>query len=166
MEDKKSIKISLGTVICLFIIFILIVALVGMYFYYNYFRKIDEDAKTENIVVSDSKIDNIDNNKNEEGNTLSNETTKEKSNQNNENINKTEETTNDFVKSFGNVYSQIYVKGDNTIFFYNNTTKKYIQIKDENSNIVKMKDAFVQWSSIHNDLVNETRWRRKTIYCY
>ena len=36
MEEKKSIKVSLGTVICMFIIFILIIALIGMYVYYNY----------------------------------------------------------------------------------------------------------------------------------
>jgi len=35
MEEKKSIKISLGTTICIFIIIILIIALIGMWFVYN-----------------------------------------------------------------------------------------------------------------------------------
>ena len=35
MEEKKSIKVSLETVVCLFIIVLLIIGLVGMYLYYN-----------------------------------------------------------------------------------------------------------------------------------
>lgn len=35
MEEKKSVKVSLGTVVCLFIIMLLIIGLVGMYLYYN-----------------------------------------------------------------------------------------------------------------------------------
>ena len=31
MEEKKSIKLSLGTVVCLFIIVLLMIGLVGMY---------------------------------------------------------------------------------------------------------------------------------------
>lgn len=46
MEEKKQIKISLGTVILLFIIMILLVALAGMCFYFN--NKLEE--KEDNIV--------------------------------------------------------------------------------------------------------------------
>jgi len=35
MEEKKSIKISLGTAICIFIIIILIIVMIGMWFVYN-----------------------------------------------------------------------------------------------------------------------------------
>lgn len=35
MKEKKSIKVSLGTVVCICIIFVLIIIIGGMYFYYN-----------------------------------------------------------------------------------------------------------------------------------
>jgi len=49
MEEKKLIKVSLGTVICLFIIVLLIIGLVGMYLYYN--------KNNSNIIVgNDSEV--------------------------------------------------------------------------------------------------------------
>ena len=54
MEEKKSIKVSLGTVVCLFIIMLLIMGLVGMYLYYN--------KNNSNIIVgkeSEVKINEI-----------------------------------------------------------------------------------------------------------
>ena len=50
MDEKKSIKVSLGTVICIFIIFILIIVICGMYFYYN---------NKNNTVVSNDKENNV-----------------------------------------------------------------------------------------------------------
>ena len=38
MEEKKGIKVSLTTVVLLFIVFILVVALLGMWYYYNYIQ--------------------------------------------------------------------------------------------------------------------------------
>ena len=67
-----------------------------------------------------------------------------------------EELDGNFVKSLGNAYEQIFIKSDNTMYTYDNETKKYTQIKDENNNSIKMKDAFVQWSSTYNNLVEET----------
>ena len=59
MDEKKTIKISLGTLICLFIIFILIVALIGMFCYYNYFTTedtnvVDNKTETNNIIVEEN----------------------------------------------------------------------------------------------------------------
>ena len=39
MEEKKPIKMSLGTTICCIIILLLIVAIFGIYFYYNNLTK-------------------------------------------------------------------------------------------------------------------------------
>ena len=48
MEGKQPIKISLATVICLFIIFTLIVALVGMWCYYNLIDNKEESKNPNN----------------------------------------------------------------------------------------------------------------------
>ena len=67
-----------------------------------------------------------------------------------------DELDGNFIKSFGNAYSQIYVGYDNTISYYNDNTKTYTKIKDEHGNLVKIKDAFVQWSSVYSNIVDET----------
>ena len=51
MDEKKSIKVSLGTVICIFIIILLIIALGGMYYYYNH-RENDKNINNNNVVVN------------------------------------------------------------------------------------------------------------------
>lgn len=56
MEEKNSIKVSLGTVICMFIIFILIIALLGMWYYYNHIKVFDDVLNPNNV------LDNVDNN--------------------------------------------------------------------------------------------------------
>lgn len=55
MEEKKQIKISLGTAICIFIIVILIVALGGMWYYYNFINK----EENSNKVVGNNISNNI-----------------------------------------------------------------------------------------------------------
>ena len=67
-----------------------------------------------------------------------------------------EDLDGNFIKSLGNADEQVFIKADNTMYTYDYQTKKYTQIKDENNYSVKMKDAFVQWSSTHNNLVQET----------
>ena len=49
MEEKKQIKISLGTVICVFIIILLVIALVGTVIYYN-------KAQEKNNIVEGNEI--------------------------------------------------------------------------------------------------------------
>ena len=39
MEERKQVKISLGTAICLFIILILVFALLGVLYYHHYMDK-------------------------------------------------------------------------------------------------------------------------------
>jgi len=67
-----------------------------------------------------------------------------------------EELNKDFKNSFGSINGTIYVSQDNTLSYYNEETREYIKVVDENGEIIKMKDGFIQYSSIHNDLVNET----------
>ncbi|MGN1299563.1 MAG: hypothetical protein ACI4UE_06250 [Candidatus Scatovivens sp.] len=67
-----------------------------------------------------------------------------------------EELEGNFVKSLGNFCEQIFIKADNTMYTYDYETRKYTQIKDENNNSIKMKDAFVQWPSDSNLLFEET----------
>lgn len=67
-----------------------------------------------------------------------------------------EELDDNFVKSLGNAYEQVFIKADNTMYTYDYQTKKYMPIKDEDNQSIKMKDAFVQWSSTYNNLVQET----------
>ena len=55
MEDKKTVKVSLGTVICLFIILILIIALIGMWYYYNMIQNPKTDSQnTSNLASQDT----------------------------------------------------------------------------------------------------------------
>ena len=60
---------------------------------------------------------------------------------------KYEELEGDFVKCIGELLDRIFIKEDNTMYRYNSETRKYTQIKDENNNSIKMKDAFVQWEN-------------------
>lgn len=273
MENKKTLKVSLGTVICIFIIFLLIIVIGGMYFYYNFVLDTDElSNNVQNDTVNTAIENNTENNNNtvdleaiyakyknlywlfdensteiefsnnkiviengiaylEKNNTrkkidsiegkvkyitMWGEQTLERvyvltedgkvwvsicsdsgeksdglndifqrvniqgtviniTNGNptvriteppyfllstgeliNEKGSNYNELDGNFINSFGSVFTQIYVGSDNTISYYNDTTRTYIKIKDENGNLVKMKDAFVQWSSTHNNLVDET----------
>lgn len=59
MEEKKSIKVSLGTAICIFIIFLLLIVICGMYFYYNNKNDVEENVistKQENNINADEII--------------------------------------------------------------------------------------------------------------
>lgn len=53
MEEKNSVKVSLGTAICIFIIFILIIVICGMYFYYNNKNTTIVSNEKENITNSE-----------------------------------------------------------------------------------------------------------------
>ena len=72
MDEKKSIKVSLGTVVCIFIIVLLVIALVGMYYYYNHNKSNTHDVnsgvveKVENNInneISETKVNKLDENK-------------------------------------------------------------------------------------------------------
>lgn len=52
MEEKKSVKVSLGTVICICIIILLIIALLGMWYYYN--KNDNNEIKQINEYIEDS----------------------------------------------------------------------------------------------------------------
>ena len=272
VEDKKTLKVSLGTVICIFIIFLLIIVIGGMYFYYNFVLDTDESSNDiqNDVTVNTTTGDNTENSENtlesiyakyedlywlfDENSTeiefsnskiviengiayLEKNNTKTKidsingkvkyitawgeqtlervyvltedgkiwvsicsdsgeksdglndifrnvniqgtvinmTNGNsalriteppyfllstgeliNEQGSNYDELDGNFIKSFGNAYTQIYVGSDNTISYYNDTTRTYSKIKDENGNLVKMKDAFVQWSSIYSNIVDES----------
>ena len=268
MEDKKTLKVSLGTVICIFIIFLLIIAIGGMYFYYN--SVLDTNKSSNDINVNTTTGNNTESSENtiesiyakyenlhwlfadnnateinflnkkiivengiaylEENNTRKridsiegkvkyiamwgeqtlervyvltedgnvwvsncggsrersdglNDTFKKVNIQGtvinmtngnydlriveppyfllstgeliNENGTSYDEQDGSFIKSFGNVILRIYVSSDNTISYYNDDTRTYSKIKDENGNLVKMKDAFIQISSIYNNIINE-----------
>ena len=74
MEEKKSIKVSLGTVVCLFIIMLLIIGLVGMYLYYN-------QDNSNNVADKDSKVEIKELEKNESNNVLDVESNQNKENE-------------------------------------------------------------------------------------
>lgn len=56
MEEKKQVKISLGTAICIFLIIILVAAMVGTVIYYN--RKIDKENGNKMEIVEEN-VDKI-----------------------------------------------------------------------------------------------------------
>lgn len=61
MEEKKYIKVSLGTVICIFIIFLLLIVICGMYFNYNNKNDVKENVistKQENNINANEIISN------------------------------------------------------------------------------------------------------------
>ena len=71
MEEKKQIKVSLGTAVCVFIIIILLLVIAGMYVYYNYTPK-NNDKNNNSTVISNKTEDNS-KNINEINNIISNE---------------------------------------------------------------------------------------------
>lgn len=56
MEEKKEVKVSLGTVICIFIILVLIVALVVMYLYYNDKLSFNNENIANNININSNEV--------------------------------------------------------------------------------------------------------------
>ena len=67
MEEKKKVKLSLGTAICIFIIIVLLLAIGGMAYYYNFVKKdsnnlnaetkqVQTDKKEEKVEFSNSQI--------------------------------------------------------------------------------------------------------------
>ena len=57
MGEKKQLNVSLGTVICIVIIFVLIICMMGMYIHYNARNsnisgEISTENKTENTVTN------------------------------------------------------------------------------------------------------------------
>lgn len=66
-----------------------------------------------------------------------------------------EELDGGFTKSFGWNGCLFYISADDTISYYDYENRKYIKIKDYDGNILKMKYAFIQWSSIYNNIVEE-----------
>lgn len=58
MDEKKSIKVSLGTVICIFIIILLAIALGGMYYYYNY-KNVENTTRANNENVKEQNSSEI-----------------------------------------------------------------------------------------------------------
>lgn len=61
MEEKKEIKITLGTIICIIIIIILLLAIGGLY-YYNHVKE-KQTSNSNTIVTSNSITNSIENNK-------------------------------------------------------------------------------------------------------
>lgn len=62
MEEKKEVKISLGTIICIIIIIILLLAIGGMYYYYNFIKGTKQNINNEmNLtnITSNSTEQNI-----------------------------------------------------------------------------------------------------------
>lgn len=68
MDQKKTIKVSLGTVICIFIIVLLVIALGAMYYYYNHNQSDTNDVnsgvveKVENNInneISETKVNKV-----------------------------------------------------------------------------------------------------------
>lgn len=74
MEEKKYLKISLGTGILITIVIILIIALVGMYFYYNPKKDKKIANATENLPseMEQNTIANISNEENIQSNNVKN----------------------------------------------------------------------------------------------
>lgn len=59
-----------------------------------------------------------------------------------------------FVNSFGNEYDRIYVKSDNSLAYFDTDKRQYVTIKDENGNVIKMKNAYVQWTSFDGTIAD------------
>jgi hypothetical protein len=56
MEEKKEIKISLGTVICIIIIIILLLTIGGIYYYYNYVTDKTQMNESNNISKAEENL--------------------------------------------------------------------------------------------------------------
>lgn len=74
----------------------------------------------------------------------------------NEDGSKYKELEGNFTKRFGTIKGTIFVTADNTIYEYNDETRKYIQIKDNNGKSIKlttrMTSIFIQSPNIRNNL--------------
>ena len=56
MAEKEKIKVSLTTVILLFLVFFLIVAMAGMYVYYNYMKSAKDQTNTTVESIEDETV--------------------------------------------------------------------------------------------------------------
>ena len=74
----------------------------------------------------------------------------------NENGESYEDTDAGYEKTFGNGMQRIYAKADGELYWYDEETEEYIMINDVDGDSLKMRDAFTQWSTTRNDLVEET----------
>ena len=72
MEEKKAIKVSLGTVICIIIIILLIVALFCMWYYYNNISDKNNISATNTNISNTLTSNNVDNNLPKTDNSLNN----------------------------------------------------------------------------------------------
>lgn len=66
----------------------------------------------------------------------------------NEEGNAYEDLDGNFKKSLGNIrFFQVFIGQDNSLSYFNYETKKYVKIKDETGNIIKIEDAFFQYNN-------------------
>lgn len=70
MEEKKTIKVSLATVICIVIIFILLFVIGGMWYYYNFIQKSNNNQNQQNIISTNNIEKNVNNNEIENTDTI------------------------------------------------------------------------------------------------
>ena len=64
-----------------------------------------------------------------------------------------DELEGDFINTIQYIECKIYVSEDRTLSYYDDNSKKYVKIKDNSGNLVKMKDAFLQYTTEYNEVV-------------
>lgn len=145
MEGKKFIKVSLGTVICMCIIFILILVILGMLYYYNVVK-----INNENIISNE--IGNTDIYKNNTTNT----TVSEDSSNTNTSLNISTsdipelETNNakQLIENYLNIWGS-YLGGPLDLSLFDNNLKNIIDYS------LQTTDGYVNTNINYNDFKNE-----------
>ena len=131
MKDIKSIKVSLDTIVCLFIIYIMFLVVLGMYFYYN------RDSIIQNYIENQPQTNLNDNY------TMTQTITPKQTSNNNANINNTIENKADKKIVFG----KYQIIPDKNIL-----DKEYFEISDYGDEIIEFKDnnsfkAYLGWGN-------------------
>lgn len=140
MEEKKSIKVSLGTVVYLFIIVLLIIGLVGMYLYYN---QDDSNSVTE----KDSKVETKELEKNESNNVLNVELNQNKENEQVSQSEKNETETIKTIPTSDLTTLNYYINDESANIFYAYIEDGYLYYFNESADVNKISEGTFQFMS-------------------
>lgn len=140
MEEKKSIKVSLGTVICLFIIMLLIIGLLGMYFYYN-----KDNSNIAADKESGVKVNELE--KNEASNVLNVELNQNKENKKVSQSEKNETETIKTIPTSDLTTLNYYITDETANIFYAYIEDGYLYYFNESADVNKISEGTFQFMS-------------------
>jgi len=140
MKEEKLIKVSLGTVVCLFIIMLIIIGLLGMYLYYNQDNSNRETDKGYGVEIKELEKNEVNN------------VSDFKSNQNKENeevsqIEKNETETKKIIPTSDLTTLYYYINDEIANIFYAYIEDGYLYYFNESADVNKISEGTFQFVS-------------------